>query len=160
TNVNGTLFFTASNGTTGQELWKSDGTTAGTVLVKDFSWPHYSPENLTEFNGTLYFNVWNSPKDELWKSDGTAVGTMMGKAINPGGHYPNLDIFTKGSGTFYSTANGAGGSLWRSDGTTAGTVPVANLNATSITNANGTVFFTSNDGVHGSELWAFNTLPA
>ena len=35
TNVNGTLFFTANDGTHGHELWKSDGTAAGTVLVKD-----------------------------------------------------------------------------------------------------------------------------
>jgi hypothetical protein len=31
--VDGTLFFTADDGTTGRELWKTDGTPAGTVLV-------------------------------------------------------------------------------------------------------------------------------
>jgi ELWxxDGT repeat protein len=35
TGVNGTLFFKGDNGTGGVELWKSDGTTAGTLLVKD-----------------------------------------------------------------------------------------------------------------------------
>jgi ELWxxDGT repeat protein len=35
TYVNSTLFFQANDGTTGGELWKSDGTNAGTVLVKD-----------------------------------------------------------------------------------------------------------------------------
>src|SRR5947209_2098029 len=34
TNVNGTLFFTADDGTHGAQLWRSNGTTAGTMLVK------------------------------------------------------------------------------------------------------------------------------
>ena len=43
----------------GSELWKSDGTSAGTVLVKDirpgalFS----RPQNLTNSNGTLFFSA-------------------------------------------------------------------------------------------------------
>ena len=34
-NVNGILFFDADDGVNGRELWKSDGTAAGTQLVKD-----------------------------------------------------------------------------------------------------------------------------
>ena len=33
--VAGTLFFVGSDAANGSELWKSDGTTAGTVRIKD-----------------------------------------------------------------------------------------------------------------------------
>src|SRR5439155_11629260 len=51
--VAGVVFFIADNPATGAELWKSDGTAAGTVLVKDI---HRGPgmelpQNLTSVNG-------------------------------------------------------------------------------------------------------------
>jgi ELWxxDGT repeat protein len=56
TNVNGTLYFRAEDGSTGVELWKSDGTSSGTVLVRDIRTSGNSgPGNLTNVNGTLYF---------------------------------------------------------------------------------------------------------
>ena len=36
-NLNGTLYFSANDNAHGQELWKSDGTAAGTVMVKDIN---------------------------------------------------------------------------------------------------------------------------
>ncbi len=57
TRIGSTLYFTADDGISGEELWKSDGTAGGTVLVKDIhpgaspSWPSY----LTNVAGTLYF---------------------------------------------------------------------------------------------------------
>ena len=87
TNVNGTLYFLANDSAHGSELWKSDGTTAGTVIVDDIdpgatsSFPFY----LTNLNGTLYFQASHGTNGaELWKSDGTAAGTMMVKDIDPG----------------------------------------------------------------------------
>ncbi len=69
TNVNGTLFFQASDGTNGLELWKSDGTAAGTVLVKDIN-PgagSASPSNLTIVNGMLFFQAYDGTiGQELW----------------------------------------------------------------------------------------------
>src|SRR4051812_25666491 len=61
TNVNGRLFFTADDGASGTELWKSDGTAAGTVLVKDIIPGSASsdPYNLTSVNGRLFFTADN-----------------------------------------------------------------------------------------------------
>ncbi len=87
TQVGSTLFFAANDGVHGVELWKSDGTAAGTKMVKDIhpgsksSWP----ENLVNVNGTLFFFADDGVHgNELWKSNGTAAGTKMVKDIHPG----------------------------------------------------------------------------
>ncbi len=81
TNVNGILYFRAV-WEHGYELWKSDGTSAGTVLVKDIR-PGSSgggPGYLTNVNGTLYFGASDgSTGYELWKSDGTSAGTCWSR---------------------------------------------------------------------------------
>ena len=86
TKVNGTLYFTANDGAHGIELWKSDGTAAGTVMVKDIGHGSTdSPTSLTNVNGTLYFAADDGVHGaELWKSDGTAAGTVMVEDIDPG----------------------------------------------------------------------------
>ncbi len=93
--VNGTLFFRANDGTNGTELWKSNGTEAGTIIVKDINPGSGAsvPEHLTDVNGTLFFQAGDSTNGfELWKSDGSEAGTIMIKDINPGGDTQLLHI--------------------------------------------------------------------
>ena len=56
-NVNGTLFFRAAEGINGFELWKSDGTTGGTAMLKEINPGSGSscPNYFTVYNGKLYF---------------------------------------------------------------------------------------------------------
>ena len=74
----GTLYFWANDGVSGYELWKSDGTEAGTVRVKDINAgarPVRSRLPLTNVGGTLYFSADDGTSGcELWKSDGTEAG--------------------------------------------------------------------------------------
>ena len=55
TNVNGTLFFSATNGVSGRELWKSNGTAAGTVLLSALNPGRVGA--LANANGTLFFSA-------------------------------------------------------------------------------------------------------
>ncbi|MBH8578183.1 DUF4347 domain-containing protein [Nostocaceae cyanobacterium CENA369] len=186
TSVNNTLYFRAYDPTHGFELWKSNGTTAGTVLVKDINpgvvttasgetFPNSSsPQSLTNANGILYFIADDGTHGyELWKSDGTTAGTVLVKDINPGSSssfvtndYYELSLITNVNGKVYFVANDGihGRELWKSDGTTAGTVLVKDINLGSdssdpsdLINVDGTLYFTANDGIQGRELWALDT---
>ncbi len=168
-NVGGTLFFSATDGidsTAGIELWKSDGTEAGTVLVKDIA-PGFgdsSPQNLTNVDGTLFFSAFDGTggNNELWKSDGTKAGTMRVKDINPGSNSSNpTNLINVGGTLFFSATDSIGGiELWKSDGTEAGTVRVKDINPesnssnpTNLINVGGTLFFDAGKDLFGYELW-------
>lgn len=165
TDVNGTAFFVADNGTNGNELWKSDGTNSGTSLVKDiFAGSQGStPDNLTNVNGTLFFTVNDgSNGTELWKSDGSETGTTLVADINPGANSSNPNNLTNVDGILYFSADDGtnGTELWKSDGTASGTVLVSDINPGSassnpenFTELNGEIYFSADDGVNGRELW-------
>ena len=87
--MNGTVYFSASDATHGDELWKSDGTSSGTVLVSDIDPGTVSshPRNLTVVGNTVFFAANDGTHGiELWKTDGTTAGTVMVKDVLPGHH--------------------------------------------------------------------------
>ncbi|HEY2588080.1 MAG TPA: ELWxxDGT repeat protein [Tepidisphaeraceae bacterium] len=174
-NLGGDLFYAASDiaGTpstngAGYELWKTDGTPAGTVMVKDID-PGTGSSNPTELvtvGNTIFFSA-NDGTDgyELWKTDGTADGTVMVKDIvtGPGSSNPT-DLTNVNGKLFFSAIDAAGQSgLWTSDGTAAGTVELGRVTGSpagsQITNVNGTAFFTGTDAAHGTELWKSDGTP-
>lgn len=160
--VGGVVCFTADDGVVGRELWKSDGTTAGTVRVRPGGVP-FEVAGLTDVGGTLFF-VGNDGSSglELWKSDGTADGTVLVKDIRPGGGSSSPSGLTVvGTTLFFRADNGVhGAELWKSDGTPEGTVLVTDLVAgvtssspSGLTALGGLVFFSATDPASGAELW-------
>ena len=166
--VNGIHYFKADDGTgMGEELWRTDGTQAGTYSVKRIN-PHGESfvYELTAVGNTLYFSADNGINGwELWKTDGTEAGTVLVRDIFPGAYssYP-YGITFYGNDMLFIADNGSNGAeLWKSDGTFAGTVLVKDVlpgaaggGPVYLTPVGNTVFFTAYDGLHGSELWKSN----
>jgi ELWxxDGT repeat protein len=162
---NGSLYFSANDGTHGWEVWKLDCAAGTAAMVKDISPDNNSdsPSELTVFNNLLYFRAAHpNYGDELWQTDGTEAGTTMVKDINPGLGGSSLYDLTEFSGLlFFSADDGAhGDELWLSDGTEAGTSLAKDIypgpegsDPYEFAAVNGTLFFSATDGTTGEELW-------
>ncbi|MDD3322881.1 MAG: T9SS type A sorting domain-containing protein [Paludibacter sp.] len=174
------VYFTASEADHGEELWVSDGTVAGTKMVKDiFPGPTSSGVAwMQRFNDKVVFQA-QSGTDvgvELWISDGTEAGTHMVKDINPFDS-SNPQGFTQIDETHFvfaaqdfdsqTYASAAQKWLWISDGTEAGTQLLkdcqvfhpgsrsANDMAQHFCRVGRKVFFKADtkDSQYGEELW-------
>ncbi|MEM7119587.1 MAG: hypothetical protein AAF614_44660, partial [Chloroflexota bacterium] len=161
TAVNDKLFFAIYpyNVDTGTyyELWVSDGTPAGTKLIKSDTNLAYF-RNLTDFNGHLYFI---EKVTQLWRTDGTPDGTEFVLELAPDDALTGTSDFIAIGDLLYFVGRDAehDWDLWRTDGTLEGTFLVKDINPTgpalisNLTNFNGLLAFTAIDGVHGEELW-------
>ncbi|HWB28774.1 MAG TPA: ELWxxDGT repeat protein [Chitinophagaceae bacterium] len=125
--INNKLYFSGTNTAGGTELWVTDGTDAGTSIVKDINPGAASshPDNFNVINNVIYFSADDGTHgNELWKSDGTAGGTVMVKDINPGAgeSMDSATWFVNNNTLFFTPNDGTHGTeLWVSDGSSAGT---------------------------------------
>jgi ELWxxDGT repeat protein len=150
-------FFVATDDDHGSELWRTDGTAAGTFLLADIRPGRQSsfPEDFMVAGGTLYFSADDGVNGrELWRSDGTSAGTYMlaDIAAGPKSGYVGTTVTTSGGPNgsftivgigsrypivaagsyiyFIASDTGVGVQLWRSDGTAAGTIKLVELDTT------------------------------
>lgn len=154
TAVGNTVFFTAVD-SSGTELWRSDGIGTNTARIADLNPGSASstPNNLIDVNGTLYFFARDAAAFKLWQSN--AGGTVSLVATLPSAGQQPTNLVAIGSKLFFTVDAGTAASpdlqLWSSDGVSTATL-VKNINAAgndvvaSLTNFNGSLYFTANDG--------------
>ena len=119
------VFFAAAGtnmgSTTGEELWITDGTAAGTNQVTEIA-PGIRSAVLgefTPFHQRLFFAANDSQTgQELWVSDGTALGTQLFFDLNPGrsSSYPTSLVALPDRIVFGAYSPATGRELWSTDG--------------------------------------------
>ena len=154
----GALFFVAGDSATGEELWRSDGTAAGTRLVLDVR-PGTSGSEIRfvgSAGGALLFSAEdgeiNGPR--LWRTDGTFAGTRRVNRtyVTPGARSAELDGIVYFVGTIGSRFDRP--ELWRSDGTPAGTFSVSpGLSVRSLLAVGDALFLAAAEQLGASGLW-------
>lgn len=137
--INGVAYFLANaGGDANYELWRSDGTSSGTRMIKnDATGVLFEPmSNLAVANNILYFFTRETINDEqiqkisLYKSDGTTGGTVKLKTLkNDRWNGDQYEIMVGGGSQlyFFTTVYVQDHYFWTSDGTPEGTLILENL---------------------------------
>ncbi|HEX7182679.1 MAG TPA: ELWxxDGT repeat protein [Thermoanaerobaculia bacterium] len=161
---NGALF-TADDGRSGRELWRTDGTAAGTRRVKDLRPGRRGsePHDLTLFGGVVYFIASARGAGEaLWRTDGTAAGTVLVHDLAVLGSPSWARSLTVSGGRLFLVVYNevTGPELWTSRGDAGSTSLVAELRPGTLgsypqdlADAGGVLVFAATDGETGLEMW-------
>jgi ELWxxDGT repeat protein len=182
------LLFAAQSNGSGIELWKSDGTSAGTNLLLNINTGNAgadssNPANFYAVNNVVVFTATDATHgNEFWRTDGNAAGTFLLKDIYPGQNsstsfvaFPGFSLpyfsgFHPFNNKIYFQANDgiSTGKIWSTDGTLANTifikdiVPGTNISFVFLAgavNLPNKFIFSVSDGVSTSELWESNGTP-
>ncbi|NPC70356.1 hypothetical protein HPP05_11420 [Corallococcus exiguus] len=124
TEVNGRLVFfrrvRQPDTTERTELWRSDGTSHGTVRLRDFGTPILWSSTLKVGNALL-FVISDDTGTTMWRTDGTYAGTTVLKRLDAGFTPFNIAL-TEGTPAVFLLQDGPNNEVWKTDGTPAGTV--------------------------------------
>ena len=166
--VNNKIYFVA-NQTSGtlndiKQVWVSDGTSEGTIIVKNINQSNNTnPKYLTSIGNLLYFVADNGTNGyELWVLDtNNEIDNSNPKIVKNmiAGSEPKK-LFSYENKLYFTAKHGTNSrKLWSTDGTEIGTNPVSNISWTkgpySLVICSGLLYFIANDGT-GLKLWNTN----
>ena len=167
--VGNVILFKANDGIHGNEIWRTDGTAAGTFMVKDIngnaggSLDYNTP--FVNFGNSMYFTADDDVNgSEVWKSDGTESGTVMLKDISINNNNPQPVKLYATSNYLYFLIHDEledDTNIWVSDGTESGTQELLNedVGRFSLIEFNNNTYFSASNPLHGNELWKTNGAP-
>ena len=161
--LDGVLYFVSNDGVHGPELWRSDGTAAGTRMLLDACPGICSsfPSFLTVFRHRIYWLASDGLQTQVLASDGTPQGTVL--AFGPGSPAAGRFLVPMGEAGDRLLLAGLSldhskGELWATDGTAAGTVRLRVFRVPAIPSligrAGGRILFTTGQSAPSETLWA------
>lgn len=168
------VLFTTDDGRHGEELWITDGTGAGTHMVREIyrstresNVINAQPREMTVLDRQAFFTASDGEHGfELWVSDGTEEGTRMVADIDERSSRGRnragpTSLTAAGDRVFFVADDGIHGrELWVSDGTADGTTIVREIapgrrsaRVEQLAAFGERVVFSATDGTHGKEPW-------
>ncbi|MEM7198944.1 MAG: ELWxxDGT repeat protein [Planctomycetota bacterium] len=164
----GVAYFAASQEATGAELWRSDGTPGGTVMVADLEpGPRGSyPDDITPTPGDTFLTASTARLGrELYATDGTR--TRLVRDIEDQAGSDPRDLTPVGNLLFFTAyEEDHGRELWVTDGTTPNTVRIEIVPGKSgasphhLTALGSRLIFAATDRTGDTEIWTANGTPA
>ncbi|GEN12959.1 ELWxxDGT repeat-containing protein [Myxococcus fulvus] len=159
------VFFEVDDPVTGNELWVSDGTQAGSRLLKDMTpgaegsslMHHTALEDVLVFVRGTFDTRPPYVHHELWRSDGTPEGTFRVALVSDDVTVQASSLKVGNALLLFLSSERGGTTLWRTDGTPAGTFAVKKVDSRDAyvhhVDPTGDVgLFVMNDGSH-DEVW-------
>ena len=166
----GKLYFGATDSAHSSQLWISDGTAAGTTLLKIVNPAGTaSLSSFMAYNGKVYFSANdNASGSQLWVTDGTTDGTLK-ITHRSAGLYPALLTGFNSKLFFRGYDENGFSQLWSTDGTDSGTVLIKadstvhsgspGFCPNSIVVYNNKLYMSGWDSAAGTQLWASDGTP-